>query len=189
MFFNATQATLAAGRTVSLARLVHFDFEDDPQRVWDGLGDIEIDGATWHGLADLGSIADAAMGRSDAAGAVAYELSGVSAVIVAMAKAQQDQVRGRDVTLYGRFIDGETLEPLDDSFMLRQDIMDLMSYSGTGPAGRRISLTAETIWTNRKAAAFAYFSDKDQEARFPGDRGLEYVALLKPGLRRPWPKF
>jgi hypothetical protein len=188
-FFSATQSAAARGRHVCCPRFVHFAFDSEDVRVWEGYGDIVVDGETWKGLGELGSIADSNFGVSDAATNVTYTLSGVSSRIVAAAKAQADEVRGRLVRLYGQFLDVETLEPLDSLFAIRIDVMDVLSYSGGGPSDRSVTLTAETIWTARNAASFAYFSNRDQDTRFAGDLGLDFLPLYRPGVRRLWPIY
>lgn len=188
-YFGATRAAIASGRHVVAPRFVRFEFDLDdggPFRVWEGAGDIEIDGETWKGLAGIASISDSVFGVGDAAGNVTYQLSGVSAAIVEAARSQADKVRGRAVLQRGHFLDTETLQPLDDWFVIRNDIMDLLSYAGRGVADRTVSLTAETIWTTRNAAAFAYYSDRDQQARFAGDLGLERIVQMK-NKRVAWP--
>lgn len=188
-FFTATQAAIAAGRQVIAPRFVVFDFDLDvggPFRIWTGTGQIIIDALTWDGFGELASISDAEVGLADVAGNVTYTLSGVSPEVVEAAQSQQDKVRGRDVQQLGHFLDVDTLQPLDDFFVLRTDVMDLLSYRSSGPRDRTVSVSAETIWTSRNAAAFAYFSDRDQQARFAGDLGLERVAGMK-NKRVDWP--
>lgn len=188
-YFGATRAAIAEGRHVICPRFAKFEFDSETVRVWEGVGDILIDAQTWQGMGVLGSVSDSMFGTSDQAGNVTYMLSGVSPEIVVLAREGAGEIRGRPVSLYGRFLSVETLEPLDSTFVLRIDVMDVLSYAGTGPSDRRVTLTAETIWTARNAASFAYFSHKDQQARFSGDLGLERVQLYVPGVRRTWPNF
>lgn len=188
-YFNATQAALANGRAVISPRFVQFNF--DPVdggvvRLWEGAGSIEVDSLNWRGFAELGSISEASFGFGDAAGNITYTLSGVSPALITKAQDESASVRGRSVFLYSHFFDVLTLQPLDDFYLLREDIMDVLTYSGEGPDQRSISVVAETIWVFRNAASFAYFSDKDQKKRWPGDRGLEFVARMK-DKRVRWP--
>lgn len=188
-YFGAVRSALASGRHVVAPRFVTFDFDLDvggPFRVWEGAGDITIDSETFKGMAQLGSIGDSMFGLGDAAGNVTYQLSGVSPEVVEAAQSQADKVRGRAVLQRGHFLDTQTLQPLDDWFVIRSDIMDLLSYAGRGPSDRTVSLTAETIWTTRNAAAYAYYSDRDQQARFLGDKGLERIVQMR-NKRVAWP--
>lgn len=188
-YFGAVRAALAEGRHVVAPRFVRFDFDvpsAEPFRVWEGAGNITVDGETFQGMAGLGSISDAVFGVGDAAGHVTYQLSGVSPEVVYAAQSEASVIRGREVLLRGHFLDVATAQPLDDFFVIRNDIMDLLSYSGRGPSDRTVQLTAETIWTTRNAAAFAYYSDRDQQARFSGDLGMERIVQMKQ-KRVAWP--
>lgn len=186
-FFSDTLAAVAADRQVYLAALVEFDFAENIRRMWDGTGVLVVDGVEWIGSGELGSISEVKFGENDDADKVTFSLSGVSPEIVTLARSG-DSVRGRDVTIYGQFLDVDTMQPLDSKWTIRQLIMDTIGYGAKGPSDRSISLTAETIWTSRNLAAFAYWSDRDQQARYPGDLGCQFVATLK-NKKATWPVF
>jgi hypothetical protein len=57
-----------------------------------------------------------------------------------------------------------------------------------GASTRRITVSAESLFSLRSRPAFSQYTDTDQKARFPGDRGFEFV----PGLVNKivtWPDF
>lgn len=186
-FFNETIEALAGQQVVHAALLADFDFNEGHAYAWTGLGDVEIDGNTYLGRGDLVSIAPFPFGADDAAEAHSSTLSGVEPQYVTEARTAPT-VRGRSVRWYLQFF-GEDLQPLDSKYLLADRVMDVMSYSGVGPSQRSITLTSEDIWTNRNTAEHANWSDADQQAVFPGDRGLEFVAELVPGKRITWPNF
>jgi hypothetical protein len=186
-FFNETIAAVAAARTVRAALLVFFDFEGDPKRVWAGPGIITAGGYTWDGLGEFGTID----GLEQAIGVVApqttFTLSGVSPDIVALARNQSDLVKGRDVTVYIQFFD-ENWQPLDEMYAVWSGILDQMKYSAIGPIQRTVTVTAEGLWTNRRRPVWGLYTDRDQNQRFPGDRGLEQVSdLVNKTIH--WPEF
>ena len=127
-------------------------------------------------------------GMAEALAAAGADIVGVSATMTRDGGETGDSVRGRDVTIYGLFLDVETMQPLGSKWVVRQLIMDTIGYGAKGPSERSISLTAETIWTTRNLAAFAYWSDRDQQARFPGDLGCQFIPTLK-NKRLSWPTF
>lgn len=185
--FSALQKAAMAGRVVHLVNLVEFDFAEGIRRVWNGTGYLDLDGFEWLGTGELGSISSISFGENDDAEKVTFALSGVDPEFVTLARSG-DSVRGRDVTIYGLFLDVETMQPLGSKWVVRQLIMDTIGYGAKGPSERSISLTAETIWTTRNLAAFAYWSDRDQQARFPGDLGCQFIPTLK--LKKvAWPVF
>jgi len=57
-----------------------------------------------------------------------------------------------------------------------------------GPTKRRITVSAESLFSLRSRPAFSQYTDTDQKLRFSGDRGFEFV----PGLVNKivtWPDF
>ncbi|WP_062228790.1 hypothetical protein [Aureimonas frigidaquae] len=185
--FNAVQAAAAQGREVTLAALVDFDFPGYRLRTWSGSGVLVVDGVEWHGAGQMGSISAIPFGENDSADKITFTLSGVEPQLVTQVN-NSDAVRGRDVTVYGQFFDNTTHQPLDGKFVIRSMIMDTIGYSASGPSERTISLTAETIWTARNLASYSYWSDRDQKARYPGDRGCEFIPTLKNKVVA-WPTY
>lgn len=186
-FFDATLAALAAGQHVAVAMLVEFDFLEGMFRVWDGAGSITVGANTYLGAGEWGSISEIEFGENDAADKITFLLSGVDPDVIVAAQ-DSESVRGRDVFIYGQFLDTTTLAPYDARWPIRQLIMDTLAFSARGPSQRSIMLSCETIWTNRNHAAYAFYSDKNQQERFPGDRGLEFLPTLKNKITK-WPVF
>lgn len=188
-FFTAGQQALAAGERVGHTRLVLFDFEGAPMRVWEGgAGVIEVDGEDWQGLGRYGQMSELPGGFNDAAGNVTFTLSGVDAEIVRLARSEQSKVKGRDVTIYGQFLSAPGV-PIYSKYVMGVFTMDTMTFRGSGPRNRSIELVGESIWANRNGAAYANYSDRDQQARFPGDKGLEFIHRMTSGRRVTWPVF
>lgn len=186
-FFNETIEAIAGGEVVHAALLADHDFNEGHAYNWTGVGDLDLDGHTWVGKGDLVSIAPFPFGGDDAAEAHSATLSGVDPDLVTEARTAPT-VRGRSVLWYLQFF-GSDLQPLDSKYLIADRVMDVMAYAGVGPAKRSITLTSEDIWTSRNTAEHANWSNADQDALFPGDRGLEFVAELVPGKRVKWPDF
>lgn len=185
-FFTNTLATIAAGRRVGLAILVEFDFVEETIRLWDGFGTLVVDALEWQGTGGFGSISGVDFATDDTAKQVTFTLSGVDPTFVALAE-DAASVEGRDVTIFGQFLD-DAMVPLDDRWTIRSLILDRMGYQANGPTQRIVSVTAETIWTNRNRAKFSFYSDQDQQARFSGDKGCEFIPTLR-YKKVPWPIF
>lgn len=175
-FFDATKLALANGNVVGLAVLGEFDFAEGVNRYWlNGVGTISAGGFDWLGAGDLVSVENITTGEGDSADNLVFTLSGVNAELLALAQVAES-VRGRTVTLYGQFLDLTTQQPTSDLWALpTADIMDTIGFAARGPSQRSIRLTAETIWTARSTARNAFYSDRDQKARFPADEGLAFV--------------
>ncbi|GAB6842383.1 hypothetical protein HNR00_003591 [Methylorubrum rhodinum] len=190
-FLTATQAAVAAGRTVRLAVLAYFDFADGPGRYWlYGAGPLVTgDGQTWDGTGTLAQIDGLDVPVGTTAPKATFTMSGVSARIAALARSQSANVRGRDVRVLVQFYveaTGGAIVRLDDPIEVWSGEMDVMSYDALGNGQFSVSVSAEGPWTARNKPPFGFLTDTDQQARFPGDRGLELVASL-PGKAINWP--
>lgn len=187
-FFSGATALLAAGRRPHVALLVEHDFNDATYYNWTGIGDIVIGGHTYVGKGELGKIGALPFGDDDAAQVLNCTLSGVKAEWVVEARTMPT-VRGRGQRIYLQFFDADTLQPVDPPYLLADRLMDVMGYHGVGATERTITLSSEDIWSGRDTAEHATYSHSDQQALFPGDLGLEFVAEMVPGSRVEWPDF
>jgi hypothetical protein len=170
------------------ATLAFFDFVDEPMRLWDGVGVIDIDGYEWQGSGQMGSISPIKLSENDTGDKLEFGLSGVTPTIVALAQQSEARVRGRSVWLYLQTLSTETLQPVGAKRFLTRMVMDRLAYKAHGPSDRTVRLTSETIWTSRNSAAYSFWSDRDQKARYPGDRGAEFIPKLV-HYKAPWPTF
>lgn len=194
-FFPETIAAKLAGRTIAASLLVHMDFRETPRRFWFGFGDLVTGGHTWQGTGELIQLDGLESPIGTVAPKTTFTLSGIDATLVTLARNASDRVKDRRATIYIQFFDitpdDASIEPwslLDEPFAASTWLMDQMTYTAQGPAQRGIALTAESLWTNRRRPAFGLFTDRDQNKRFPGDRGLEQVVDLVSKTIR-WPVY
>lgn len=187
MILPQTVAAALAGQTIRGALLAKFEFASATERMWQGNHVLTAGGHQWKPGGKYVSV-DGLSSRADmAAEPLVFKLSGVDAALVTLAKNSADEVKGRPCTVYAQFFD-EDWQTLDSPLALRSGVMDQMSYEAIGPDQRVITLTAEGIFAARGAAPFAFYTDRDQQARFPGDLGLEAIGSM---LNRTvtWPDF
>ncbi|MDB5610376.1 MAG: hypothetical protein JWP25_7276, partial [Bradyrhizobium sp.] len=59
----------------------------------------------------------------------------------------------------------------------------------TQPIVRTLTLSCGTLMTGRRRPGLSYFSNKDQQARFPGDRFCERTGAYATGFTKAWPTF
>lgn len=189
MTLSTTVAAAAAGRTVRVALLVEFDFADGVSRLHDGIGPVTTnDGRTFDGVGELGNVEGLEQALSGSAPQATFTLSGVSPAFIARAKDGADLVKGRIVSVMLQFMDVTTEAVLDTPVVVWTGIMNVMTYTATGPGQRSITVSAESPFSGRRRPAFALYTDRDQNARHPGDRGLEQVASLVNKTIR-WPTY
>lgn len=187
-FFSTVIALLAQGRRVRAAILTEHEFNEGTSYNWTGVGDLDLDGHIWTGKGELVKFSALQFGADDGAQPFTMTLSGVDPSSVVEARTMPT-ARGRSQRIWLQFFDADSQAPIDSKYLLADRLMDVMGYSGVGPSQRTISLTSEDIWSGLNSAERATYSDADQQALFPGDRGLEFVAELAPGTRIEWPDF
>lgn len=194
-FFPQTIAAKLAGREIGASLLCHMDFRVTARSWWMGFGNLVAGGETWLGTGEMISIDGLDMPVGTTAPRTTFSLSGVDAAIVNLARNASDRVKDRRCTVYLQFFeiapsDGQVAPwaPLDAPYAIWSGIMDQMTYAAEGPSQRTVTLTAESIWTGRRKPAYGRYTDRDQNARFPGDRGLEQLPdLVQKTIR--WPVF
>ena len=181
-FPEAIQAQLAK-RTVAATFLVHMDFRGAPRRWWMGAGVLDAGGYEWVGMGSLIQIDGLDANSGMAAAATTFTLSGVDPEILALVRGASNRVKDRRVRVYIQFFTSEdsgqpAWTPLDQAISGWSGRMDQIKYSGQGATSRSVNLTAESLWTNRNRPPFGRYTDGDQKARSPNDRGLEEIAGL-----------
>lgn len=185
MSFLGADAEAVAGPVARLALLAWFDFEDDPRWYWTGFGPLRTsDGQLWEGTGELATISGLAQPLGTVAQQVTFALSGVSAHVAALAKRQSDRVKGRDCAVFIQIFN-EDLSLRGPRRHVWSGSLDVMTYKGSDGV-YTVELTAESIWAGRRKPAFGYYTDADQQARFAGDYGCQFVASL-PGKTITWP--
>ena len=185
-FFSAPAQALVTGQTVRLALLAHFDFVGDPRWYWPGFGPLRtLDNLTWEGTAGLGEISGLNVPIGTVAQQVSFSLSGVDARIATLARRQSDLVKGRACTVFLQLFNADW-SVLGNPLHVWSGDLDVMSFEQDEDGTFIVKLTAESIWAGRRKPPFGFYTDADQQARSPGDRGLELMASL-PGKTITWP--
>lgn len=198
-YFPETIAAALAGRTVARARLVHFDFSVSPRRTWEGIGPLVTSNPTvgqpdltWEGTGELVAISDLEAPTNLNAPQATFTVSGVDERMMLRAANAREQVKDRLVRVYLQFFEiapQDATRPawslLDRPFAIWTGRMDTMIFDESEQRST-ITLTAESRFVRRRRPAFGLYTDRDQQSRFPGDRGLEQVAALASKTIR-WP--
>lgn len=182
-------ALLAAvgAREVPCAFLVRFHFRSATKRVWTGFGRLSTtDGQVWSGLGELGSIEGLSTALNAAAPAGRLTASGVDPTLLAIAVGETDDFIGRPVAiLLQAFNANRTLSGPPVTLAVRL----MTALEVTRSAGvRSLSISHETPYTGRKRPAGGFYSDRDQQKRYPGDKFCERTQMLIFQTRR-WPTY
>lgn len=187
-YFSQTIKAKLADREVGASLLVHMDFREVERRWWTGFGPLRAGGFDWQGMGELISIEGLQQPIGTNAPKTTFTLSGVDAAVIQMARQASDRVKDRRCTVYVQFWDVTDWMPLDQPYAIWSGRMDQLTYKAEGPSSRTVALTAESLWVNRKRPPYGFWTDRDQNMRFQGDRGLEQVADLVLKTAR-WPVY
>ncbi|RJE87954.1 hypothetical protein [Paracoccus onubensis] len=180
---------------VGQAALVFMDFLDAPKRWWSGYGDLPVGGFTWQGLGDLVSISPIDTSYSISVKKVTFELAATSEML-SLALAAKSRVRDRAVTISLQLFAMEDVavgqddiqrgQPIGSPFSLFNGTMQKMPWSASGPDERTIRLECVGLFFRRNAAPLGRWTDTDQKARYPGDRGLERLPIYANDYETRW---
>lgn len=187
-FFSGTQLILASGKSVFYGELYQLGFLSGDGFYWDGFGNLDAYHEIWTGAGTLVARGEIPFSTDDEAGQLVLTMSGVDSTVMAKVRAEEGEIYNQPIYIWGQFFD-ESLQLSDDRFLLFQGTMDVPTYTVNPSGARAVTIPCEGEWTDRNDARNSLFSDADQNARFPGDRGLEYVYRYTQGVKRRWPDY
>jgi hypothetical protein len=149
-----------------------FLFDGGAIRLWAGLGNLALNGETFVGAGALIAISEYEETAALDAKGLTFTLSGIESSILSLALAEPYQ--GRICNLYLAAMDdaGVLVSP---SYLLFSGLMDTMSIEEAGETCT-VSVTAESRMVILTRAKERRYTNEDQKAQYPDDRGLEYVA-------------
>lgn len=174
---NVTGAMQAAAqaRDQRPLLLVEALFDSGPLRLWNGLGDLSWNGETWNGSGSLLGIEPGGETQAVAAPGANFTLTGIDSALVALAL--DEDYQGRKVTMWLGLFDAAGAVIVDPVpvFSGRLDVMEIDEGGETAT----IRVSAESRLADLERPPGGVYTDEDQKARYPGDRGLEFVAALQ----------
>lgn len=140
---------------------------------WDGVGDFELDGETYLGVRGLASISGVSDSGELQNHEVTYQLNGVPLPALLSI---DPYIRGETITLKAAWIDESGVALYQRT--LRVDIADILTMSLDAET-KTITVKARSPMAEWQTPPRAYYTDKDQQRRFPGDTGFLYVKELE----------
>lgn len=189
--FDETAELLLAGKTVRAALLLTMIYTDDSVlRYWTGMNDITISAAVYKGGGRVVSIDGLMASAGTTSQNATFKLSGVDPEINAKLADEADLAIGADISVavqvFGDGENGGEWQPIDDPVAIGTWEGDSTSFDRQGPGQRSVSLVGVGYWATRSRQISAYYSASDQQRRYPGDRGGEFMASLT-NKQRTWP--
>lgn len=172
-----TVRELAAGRSVAVAQLFEFEFRSSTQRFWDGLNYLTAGSRQWQGAGKLISATGLEYASDMSASPATFTLSGATPELIAFAIASEFEVKERPCAVYIQFLSSR-FAALDNPIAIWSGKMDQLSFKGD-VKNQSLSLSAETLFVGRARSQNGLQTDRDQQARWPGDLGMSIMPKLK----------
>jgi hypothetical protein len=202
MNFNDAEIAALQGDVQNIAAF--FRLETDPVvRLWLGFGNIvatsnvlDPDGAVYTGFGEIVGLPEFSQMINGAAERVEFTLSGVSGAVAQLAaNSDADQVKGKRTSVGMGIFGTDWQELLGAPHWIanyRADFLTINQPLVTDPGSpivRTVTLSCGTLLTSRRRPSFSYFSDKDQQSRFLGDKFCEFTPKYATNVNKKWPTF
>jgi hypothetical protein len=197
--FNDAELAVLASGTQRLGVFWRMEWEPEPQRLWLGVGDCEVqasvydqDGDRYRGAGELHDVPAVEALINGAAYRIAFYVSGVSEKTMEAWSAESEEVQGKLVTVGIGIFDPawQLLGGIKWLCRARADVGQLQqSPDSKGGAVRRLELQCSSLFASRRRRGFSFLTDHDQQGRYPGDKFCERTTLYKQGVDVVWPRF
>lgn len=162
------------GENVPILMFVEMDFPSGMLRCCNAGYSTVWAGQTWLGAGYVASM-DAVQETSELqANGLAFTLSGVPQEHIALALGQHYQ--GRSCKVWLAPLDASTYQPLADPMLVFSGRMDTMNIQVGETA--TVQVTAESRLADWDRPRVRRYNHADQTARYPDDRGLEFVEAV-----------
>lgn len=169
-------ATIAAalGEVVSPFLAIAMDYPAGMVRASTLDRDIEIGGHTYFGMGAVGNFNQVQEGAESRSYGVKASLTGVPGNFAAYLQSQD--VQGRKATIQIGLMDHayEIVGEMVTIFVGRMDTQDISAGKNT-----TVEVAIESLLIDWERARVRRYTDVDQQAVYPGDFGLEYMAALQ----------
>lgn len=175
------------GATVVMAVLVEAEFASGPMRMWTGIGTRTFGGRDWQGVGSVISISE--ITRLENGQADPFEIAVVAdEEIMRLGLIEfRDEALDRPLNVYLQFLNYEADTALGAPWQIRDGIMRGASLT-VDTDTQALEVRCDTLSSRRNRPAYGMLTDRDQKARYPDDRGLEFVHSLD-GKEITWPVF
>lgn len=185
-FFTEDQIETLAGATVRCDFLVEFDFTSGPYWAWNGNTDLVVAGHTYkpmYGFGQIDGLGIAGPGTTSQAVTLSLDgLPGMPLDFLAKALAETSEVDQRMVTVSLQLFSEDWQSsgvpiPVFRGFMQPPKV-SRSEMAGTEGAIQSVAISAENIFFGRARPPHGRNTDRDQQARSPGDKFFGFVSGL-----------
>jgi hypothetical protein len=150
---------------------VDLDFDSGTLRLWTGIGTRSINGEDYIGAGNFLQISDMQETAEIQAAGATLTLSGIPSELLSLALTEPYQQRPSRI--YFGLVGSEA--DMAEVFTARMDQMTIEE----GPETCIIQLTVENVLVDLERPRVLRYTNNDQQSRFPGDRGFEFVETIQ----------
>lgn len=168
---NAATESASQADAIHPVLFVKLEFPDGDVLVHSEIGDLTFGGDTYTGVGILGNVGTAEEDSELARTPLALTLSGIPTSMVSVVLNQHYQ--GRPATLYLGYLDLTTNRLVDDPAILYRGRMDSVLIDQGDDLS--VALTVESRFAAWDRPVVRRYNDADQQSRYPGDLGLQFV--------------
>lgn len=170
---DITPTTLAAATasTIEPVLFVKLEFDGGDVNLHSRIGTISFGGDTYTGVGILGSVSPADEVSDLSLAQVTLTLSGLPLDLVSILF--NEQYQGRLATLFLGYLDLTTCVLVDAPTVLYKGLMDTAKFKKGKTFA--VSLTVGNRFAAWDKPLTRRYNNADQQARYPGDTGLQYV--------------
>ncbi|TIN83096.1 hypothetical protein [Mesorhizobium sp.] len=184
-FFTADQLALLTASRVYVSLLVKFDFASGTEYAWNGNTELVAGGNTFlpmRGMAQIDGLGLSGNGASDSVTVSVDGLPDQALGFLAKALENTPAVDQQLMTIYLQLFDSDWQNvgnpiPLWWGFMQPPKV-SRTEMNGTEGAVQSIAITAENAFFNRSRPPYGRYTDRDQQARSPGDKFFGFVSSI-----------
>ncbi len=171
---SSEQVTELKGPSVKLAYFVEAEFQSGTLRLWTGIGDSPlIMGQTWLGAGLFLGFTQIDEGLNVKATGISISLSGADQSLIAAALVEQYQ--GRPCSLYLGLFDANNVL-IGEPFKFFTGQIDLIEIDPKTDGTATYTMKVENRMVDLMVVRPSYYTDQDQQARYPGDTFFKRVS-------------
>lgn len=181
IFSNADLDELS-GPHVARLWFAEIDLPSGIKRLHNGVGRINVAGHEWRGVTDpigaqligVDAVEDPRFGQ---AAAVKITIGGISVDFWREIKATARQIEGRRCDLFWAAFDPETAENKISLKKMFPGKITAPQLQHAGIGIRAAAFTIESLWQSQNYPFGGRWNASDQERRYPGDKGGQFIGV------------
>jgi hypothetical protein len=167
---NAMEIACAAS-TIHPVAFVKFEFDGGDVNLHTELGDITWGGDTYTGVGSLGSVGVSEEVSDLSNTPLNLTLSGIPNDLISILL--NEYYQGRRATLYLGYLDMTTRQLVADPIILYRGLIDTADIQQDKTC--TVTLSVQSRFAAWDVPLIRRYNNADQQARYPGDKGLQFV--------------